>query len=196
MKALIILLLLSGCSQWYLVNKVEIHKKDIPAVRKIVSDSEWNATHKLKRFTTDEYIIRRIQYALAYDNLDLAKAVGGSFISGLGLGAKESHDYGYGWDGLSETNSFRKWATMNTAGNAWMKIGHFDKVARSVYMFGDRYGWNKWIRYFGGNWVWAYLAHFAIQNSTAGLVRNFAKHGTPFYWNIEFDLQIIEKIFD
>ena len=180
------LVILNGCSsEWYLLDKVEIGKKDMPVVRQAVHAADWNESHGLTTWSDDRYVLRRIQRSMGYDWTDFWKANAGSVVSGLGLGAVEAHNYGYKWNGLDEDNWFRKWATKNTGGDVWIKFGDFDKAGRTLYMAGDRYGWNKWIRFYEGNWVFALASHWIVQNTIAAGVRNFAKHGSPVWFDID-----------
>lgn len=181
---LFFLLPIFGCSHLY-VNSVTISHKEINSV-------------KIDSTLSGKENIRKIQESVAYQTKDILLAIGSSIVSGYGLGSYESKNFyapnAYQKSFLADS-WYSEWANLNTSGNAWLKVGDYDKVHRTLWLTFDKYAWNKYLKFFSGNWLYAYLSHFIVSNSMAGLVRNLAKHGT-FYWSLEIDTKILEKIFE
>ena len=138
--------------------------------------------------------IRTIQKAIAYNWKDFWIGTGYEIAEGTGLGFYESKVF-YGASAFPGASGwFFDWYRMPEGGNAWIKFGYPQKVFRTLWIFSTKAAWNRDLKFFGGNWVFAYLKQFTISNSVAGLIRNFAKHGS-FYFNLEIDWQVFDLLF-
>lgn len=185
--SIFVLLLLSSCSsKWYLIKEVTIKPKDINTVVRVIDTTRPEIEN-----------IRAIQHATRYQWNDFWWGSGMAVTEGIGLGIYESKVY-YSphafprWEG----SFFYDWINMPTGGDYWMKIGHPDKVGRAIWISSTKNSWNRYLRFYGGNWVYAYLTQFTISNTVATGVRQLAKYGHFTFEISLFDWRIIEALFD
>lgn len=75
-----------------------------------------------------------------------------------------------------------------------MKVGHPDKISRTIWIGSGKVSWNRYLRFFGGNWVWAYLVQFTISNTVAEIIRQQAKYGS-FHIELNFDWRVFDALF-
>lgn len=176
-------LIFIGCSsEWYLTKSVTISDRDIPNIR---LDSNKSSIEN----------IREIQRATRYNWRDFWFGTAYGVTEGMGLGFYETKVF-YGKRAFpGSEGAFWDWYRMETSGDAWLKVGHPDKVFRAIWMVSNKASWNRYLKFYGGNWIYAYLTEFTISNSVAGLIRKFGKYG-EFTFNINIDWQILDGIFD
>ena len=181
---LIICGLLTSCSQWYLTRSVEIKPQDIPTVARLIDTTKSEVDN-----------IHAIQKAISYNWKDFIIATTFGITEGVGLGLYESKVFysPKAFPGMKYT-WFYDWVNMKTGGDYWMKIGHPDKIGRTIWLGSAKVSWNRYLRFFGGNWVFAYLAQFTISNTVAEIIRQQAKYGT-FNIELNFDWRIIDALF-
>jgi len=67
------------------------------------------------------------------------------------------------------------------------KIGDSDKIFRRVWTTSITYQRRYWLRFWGGNFVLAWLSDFIVSNTWATWVRSYAKHG-DFRVDVSIDL--------
>lgn len=188
---------LHGCSsEWYLMDKVEIKENDIAVVREAVHIEDARTHYaNTKPVGADLELLRTVQLHLSYRNGDLYKAIVGSLAAGIGLGFYESKNY-YAPRAFPtlEGTQFHSWFNMNTAGDQTFKMFQPDKIFRAIWQSSSRYAWNRWLRYFGHNWVYATLADYVLMNGVAGFIRRYAKNGEWINFEVTFDWRFLEVL--
>lgn len=138
-----------------------------------------------------------------YSSYNSSDVIGGSvysILSGLSLGAYESKNFGYEWKTLPKF--MKSWYNKNTSGDGiFSKSLDFNKVFRATDNIFDRLSYQKLERFYGDKWyspILVYVHIFVIKNTSATIVRNWAKYDNPLYdfkgWT--FDLEyIINRLF-
>jgi len=176
-------LLFVGCSQWYLVKSVTIDDRDMMIVKATIDQNK-----------TDLENIRAIQKNTRYDWSDFWFGTGYALAEGTGLGFYESKVF-YGKNSFPGNEGwFWDWYRMDTSGDQYLKLGHPDKIFRTIWISSGKASWNRYLKFYGGNWVFAYATQFTVSNSLAGMIRKFGKRG-EFYFNFEIDWRIIDGLF-
>lgn len=184
MRWIVLLLLFTGCSPWYLTRTVELRERDFPIAARVIDTTKAPLEN-----------IRALQKATAYDWQDFWVGTGFAVTEGLGLGMYESKIYysPKAFPGMKGT-WFYDWFNMKTGGDYWMKVGHPDKIGRTIWIGSGMVSWNRYLRFFGGNWVWAYLVQFTISNTVAEIIRQQAKYGS-FHIELNFDWRVFDALF-
>ena len=176
-----------GCSsEWYIIKEVNLKPNDVKEAFSVVDTSRPGVEN-----------IRNIQKLIRWKPRDFWTASMWATLEGMGLGLYESKVY-YSPNAFPNLDGtwFHDWVNMRTGGDYWMKIGHPDKIGRSLWIASTKASWNKYLRFYGGNWVYAYLTQFTISNTIATLIRQQAKYG-KFHLEITiFDWRIIDALLD
>lgn len=185
---IIILMIFAGCSkEWYLIKEVTLSPKDVNQAFTVVDTNRAGIEN-----------IRAIQKMTECKQPDFWWGTAMAVTEGIGLGLYESKVY-YSPNAFPslEGTFVHDWVNMKTGGDYWLKIGHPDKVGRAMWISSTKASWNRYLKFYGGNWVYAYLTQFTISNTVATLIRQQAKHGNFAIFEVSiFDWRIIEALFD
>lgn len=95
----------------------------------------------------------------------------------MGLGWYESRIFYAGKAFPGQSGEFWDWFRSPHRGDTWIKIGDSDKLARALWQYSALPAKMAWLRYFGGNWVFAMLAEWIVSNTVATIIRTTAKYG-------------------
>lgn len=178
-KLLYIILLFSGIAY------CQITKDDIKEVLILQGFREGAELQAQTEFLYENYLEK-----VSFKSKDLLEGAGLSFLSGIGLGAYESHAFGY--KNISWMPEFmQKWYTSspNFRGEPDYTFLSWEQVWREVDYAADRAAYDKLKVFFKNKWYFALLTHWVIKNTAATLVRDKMKYD-KFFYSFKFDLVI------
>lgn len=135
-----------------------------------------------------EFLYQTYLDKVSFRTNDLLQGVGLSFLSGIGLGAYESHTFGY--KHISWMPEFmQKWysSSQNLTGEPNYAMLSWEQVWREVDYASDRAAYDKLNTFFRNRWYFALLAHWIIKNTAATLIRDKMKYD-KFFYSFKFDL--------
>jgi len=124
---------------------------------------------------------------VSYKTSDLLKGFGLSFLSGIGLGAYESHTFGY--KHVSWMPDFmQQWynKSPNFTGEPDYSFLSWEEVWREVDYASDRAAYEKLNIFFRNQWYYALITHWIIKNTAATLIRDKMKYD-KFFYSFKFD---------
>jgi len=127
---------------------------------------------------------------ISYQGADLASGIGLSFLSGIGLGAYESHVFGYSntsWMPGFMENWYK--GTPFNYGQADYTLFSWEQVWREVDYASDRGAYDKLKIFFKEKWYFALLTHWIVKNTAATMIRDKMKYDR-FFYSFKFDLVI------
>lgn len=176
-KVLYIIILLSS------IGFSQITKDDIKEVLILQGYRDGAELQAQTEFLYEHYLDK-----VSFKAKDLLEGFGLSFLSGVGLGAYESHAFGY-----KNTNwmpeFMEKWynSSPNLTGEANYTILSWEQVWREVDYASDRAAYEKLNTFFKNKWYFALVTHWIIKNTAATLVRDKMKYNR-FFYSFKFDL--------
>jgi hypothetical protein len=138
-------------------------------------------------------VTEQYNYERSYNSSDIFTGIAYSISSGISLGIYEANAFGYEYSGLpdSKVKDYLKWNPKTDA--VFNKMLTPQKMFREIYFQTTRSALNSYLKYYNGNWVYAYLTWFTVHNLTATLYRDYAKYGTPFRsFNVDYIFVIPE----
>jgi hypothetical protein len=148
---------LAGCSALRSEHAI-IYQSDLPAIRQAQS-------------------IHEVQDRVMLQTHDMGRALLFSSLAGIGLGFYESRIFYGGRAFPGQTGPEWDWFRQDRSGDAWLKIGSSDKLARWLYTSSLHNARMSWSRYFGGYFILSWLADFIVMNTVATIIRSYGKHG-------------------
>ncbi len=125
---------------------------------------------------------------ISYKPEDLLEGLGLSALSGVGLGAYESHTFGYtntGWMPKFLQNWYN--SSPHVDGEPVYTLFSWPQVWREVDYASDRAAYEELKLFFKQKWYWALLVHWIVKNTVATMVRDKFKHDN-FMYSFKLDL--------
>jgi hypothetical protein len=155
----------------------------------ILSLEEYNGVNNENEV---DIIYQKYLDMVSYKPNDLLTGIGYSALSGVGLGAVESSEFGYqksAWLPKILKNWFD--SSPRIGGQPMYQIFGWQEVWREVDYASDRAAYESFKLFFGGKWYYALLVHWLVKNTFATVVRDKFKYDNYLY---SFKLDLLFSI--
>lgn len=145
----------------------------------ILSMEEYNGVNNPNEV---DMIYERYLDLVSYKPNDLLQGIGYSALSGVGLGAVESSEFGYTKSGWLPT-FLKNWynSSPRCGGEPMYQLFGWQEVWREVDYASDRAAYESLKLFFGGKWYYALIVHWLVKNTFATVVRDKFKYDQYLY---------------